>query len=685
MSSARFAVLYVVTVVCLLSGIPPLHASSVDPVLETELDHYIVLAQQDEQSAGALLQRLAVSDSTNPALQSRVRLLGYLAGDAFFRKQHDQMQQWLVQLLALAAVTEDNDALGEIYATELELLLYQKQLNSAMIKTDIAQHYLARAQNPRVRYYGNNVLGRLFMADNQYEQALQHFISALEAVSETNDGFTLRRRSFLSFNIARVQTELKNWPQARAQIRQLIADAVKYEHNRMLPELYLLLGYVESSDKQFTEAERINYLGLNAALQNNQEATALVFENNLGAGYIQTGDYVAAKAILLQAQERATRLNDEYSQQLIMMNLGYIRVMAGEHDAGIAQMQQGMQYFGQHAAKAEFEPYYEWLAKAFAAAGRYQEQADTLLEQMALREDIRIADRESRLSELQDRYDSKAKAQQITILQQENALKAQLLQNQQLQQRLSALVAILVLCIAAMLFQLYRKVRNSNRRLHETNKQLAFQSQRDPLTGLYNRRALQQHMQLRSQQLQQADTVQHTTGLLLLDIDFFKRINDQYGHNAGDAVLIDISRRLQATCREHDLVVRWGGEEILLLLDSADPAKMSGFIYRVLQVIAEQPVLFDNQEIAVTASGGFVHLPFAGIDENILNWEKAIQIVDMALYLSKANGRNQVCLINGLTVNFDIAEPLLYTDLSGAIRQQMVDVTIIAGAAGTVS
>lgn len=669
----------------LLAALPVLAASQIDPLLEQALDKYILLSIEDTAAANKQLLALEQQHANNPAIASRVRLLSYLVNYQFYQQDPERLEQRLSQLLAQVELTEDADTLAEIYATELEILLYQNKLNEAFVNIDRAAQAVSRALTPRVRYYANNVLGRLYQADTQFERALEHYIIAMDAVSETDDAFTLRRRAFLNYNIALVHTELRNWTRASTLAEQNIAEAKKYGHDGFLPELYLLLGYIAGSEKDYLRAVQIYKQGLAVSTALGRDSTALIFENNLGATYIQLAQYAEAKTILQQALKRAEQLQDEHNKQLIMQNLGFIRVMQGEHDEGIAQMESTMRYLSQHAPKTEYEPYYEWLAKAYAAAGRYKEQADTLLEQMALREDIRKADSESRLATLQDRYDSKAKAQQITILEQENNLKAQLLENKQLQQKLTLLFVLLMLFAAVALLQLYRKVRHSNQKLNETNKQLAFQSQRDPLTGLYNRRALQQHMQRRSQLRREQDADTHLTGLLLLDIDFFKRINDHYGHNAGDAVLIEISKRLQATCREHDLVVRWGGEEILLLLDNIAPAQLEGFITRIMQAIALPPVTFEQQQIAVTASGGFIHLPFANISETQLDWEKVMQIVDMALYLSKANGRNQVCMINGLKVSFEQAEALLYTDLSGAIRDNMVDVTVVSGPGGAVS
>jgi len=670
---------------CALLYLAPAYASDVDAELEQALDNYVQLGQSDEKAANAMLVKLWQNNETNSAVKSWARLASYMASNNFDAEHPEKKQAFLQLMLKKAETTENSDALAEIYGTEIHALLFERKINDAIIKADKLQFYLERASDPRIRYFYNNLLGYLFRQDSQYSRALEHYIEALDAVAETDNEATVRRRTVLNVAIAHVHAELKNWPQAKEQAKITLDDAIKYGFKSFAIDMYILQGYIAGYQKQFDDAVQINKLGAAYAEEQGDELAVLTFENNLASSYIELGRFDVAKAIFLQALERAERLKDEYSVELIKFNLAYIQVVQGEHQAGLAQMKAGMKYFSEKDSKAQFEPNYEWLAKAYAAAGMYKEQAETLLEQMALQEEIRANERETRLNELQNRYDTKAKVQQITILEQENGLKAQLLENQQLQQKLTMLFVLLMLFAAISLFQLYRKVRQSNRKLYETNKQLAFQSQRDPLTGLYNRRALQQHMQLRALKRREQDEKVHLTGLLLLDIDFFKRINDHYGHAAGDAVLIEIAQRLQAVCREQDIVVRWGGEEVLVLLDKIVPGQVDGFISRIMHAIADTPVTYEQHHIAVSASGGFIHLPFAGISEDKLDWEKVMQIVDMALYLSKAHGRNQVCLINDLKVPFEQAEALLYTDLTGAIRDGMLDVKTISGPGGPVS
>ncbi|MGI5307960.1 tetratricopeptide repeat-containing diguanylate cyclase [Rheinheimera sp. WS51] len=658
--------------------------TDIDQQLESQLDQYLELLATDREASIVMLNKLAETNSDIPALQSRARLLSYLTTNTYFSDNTEQSAELLQQLLDIAKRTENPNALTEIYATELEMLLYQGKLDDAIIKSDLLKTELEQATDVRIKFYAHNVLGRIYKEDGQYSEALDHFIQALDAIDKTDNTLKVRRRFFLNFNIAHLHLELKNWPQARQITEQLISDAKKYQFSNTLAELYLLLGYIAAEEKKMDEAITLYRLGLDEAIKVDWEQLALTFENNIGAIYIELEQYSAAKKVLQDALKRAEILDDTYSVHLLRLNLGYIRVMDGEQQAGIEQMLASLDYFENSTKKSDYEPRLEWLAKAYAAAELYKEQAETLLKQMKLQEEIRSADREARLNELQNRYDNKSKAQKIIILEQENSLKAQLLKNQELQQKLTFMFVLLMLFAAVGMYLLYCKVRESNKKLTETNKQLAIQSLRDPLTGLYNRRALVEHMQGRQEKRRQTDAVTKLTGLLMLDIDFFKRINDNYGHNAGDAVLIEMAKRLQASCRDNDLVVRWGGEEILLLLDNISLQQVTGFIQRILKTIAQTPVQFEQHSIDVTASGGFIHLPFAGVNEEKLDWEKVLQIVDMALYLSKVNGRNQVCMVNNLNVSFEQAEALLYTDLSTAIKDGVVDVEAVIGLGGSV-
>jgi diguanylate cyclase (GGDEF)-like protein/PAS domain S-box-containing protein len=156
----------------------------------------------------------------------------------------------------------------------------------------------------------------------------------------------------------------------------------------------------------------------------------------------------------------------------------------------------------------------------------------------------------------------------------------------------------------------------------------------DPLTGVHNRRVLPDLLDRR------LAGGERGLGVLLLDIDRFKRINDKLGHAAGDTVLVEIADRIRGTIRESDAVARVGGEEFLVLLGGVTtPASLRTLGERIRAAIAAAPVWVDNQPITVTASlGGAVSDDEHGGAGNLLG------AADRALYAAKRSGRDRVVL-----------------------------------------
>ena len=109
------------------------------------------------------------------------------------------------------------------------------------------------------------------------------------------------------------------------------------------------------------------------------------------------------------------------------------------------------------------------------------------------------------------------------------------------------------------------------------------------------------------------------------------------------------------------------------------PVHLKNLAQRVLKVIGETPIEVNDQSLQVTVTGGFLSLPFSGLTEEECNWEKAMQIADMALYLGKVNGRNRAYGLNRLLVPFEEAMPVLERDISAAIKADMVELVEVVG------
>lgn len=165
-------------------------------------------------------------------------------------------------------------------------------------------------------------------------------------------------------------------------------------------------------------------------------------------------------------------------------------------------------------------------------------------------------------------------------------------------------------------------------------KVLAYRANHDALTGLPNRAALQERLALLHQS---AENLGSNYGLMLLDLDHFKVINDRFGHATGDRALAQIGQRLAKHLRDGDTVGRWGGEEFLCLLPQVDRRQAEEIGERVRAGIEAAPVEDDKRLIRVTASIGVVAFREDGDDPDTL-----LAKADSALYEAKRAGRNRV-------------------------------------------
>jgi diguanylate cyclase (GGDEF)-like protein len=128
---------------------------------------------------------------------------------------------------------------------------------------------------------------------------------------------------------------------------------------------------------------------------------------------------------------------------------------------------------------------------------------------------------------------------------------------------------------------------------------------------------------------------------MIIDADHFKNINDHYGHPAGDAALIEMARRIQSNVRENDVVVRWGGEEFLVCSFSCNEMQVHMMVLRILEELQRTPLLFEDKEISMSASIGYILQPLKLGSSEPISFEECIKFADAALYFAKAKGRNR--------------------------------------------
>jgi diguanylate cyclase (GGDEF)-like protein/PAS domain S-box-containing protein len=183
--------------------------------------------------------------------------------------------------------------------------------------------------------------------------------------------------------------------------------------------------------------------------------------------------------------------------------------------------------------------------------------------------------------------------------------------------------------------RVHSRLEQAKLELEKANVELARLAATDPLTGLVNRR---QADLLFDREVARARRQKSPTSVIMMDIDFFKSVNDTYGHKVGDSVLMHLADRLRSRMRTSDIVARYGGEEFLLILPDTDLDGAATVAEQMRKIIQASPFLHGQTEIPITVSCGVAVMP---PDRDLAN-DVLVRMADNALYAAKNRGRNRV-------------------------------------------
>ncbi|HEX7895389.1 MAG TPA: diguanylate cyclase [Terriglobales bacterium] len=199
--------------------------------------------------------------------------------------------------------------------------------------------------------------------------------------------------------------------------------------------------------------------------------------------------------------------------------------------------------------------------------------------------------------------------------------------------RVNALGRDEVSALARTLNSMLAAIQKARSELLQAQESLRFHAEHDALTGVLNRRAIRDVLR---KELARCRRERNTVGLILVDVDHFKKINDHRGHAAGDAVLVTVVQRITSMLRPYDSLGRYGGEEFLIITPGCDLAVAQRLAERIRTAIADEPVDLGDNTAVVTVSMG-VTLGTAESDPEFL-----VAQADTAMYNAKRNGRNRV-------------------------------------------
>lgn len=499
-----------------------------------------------------------------------------------------------------------------------------------------------------------------------YDEAMLRYNQALKLTDETGPTW---RRIDLRTLIARVFMDARQTDKAaeigREQMRLAVESGDEY-------------GIAAAYGTRAIQGSRGNATGtvladwrsaLEHARLGGNKRQIVIDMADIADYYLVHGDFKTAYDLSQKALPLARQINDPSSQSVAIANTGLALISMQRKDEGLPLVRESMSMDersgsarGISDSARELGSYLEragYLDDALVAYHQYRQTSDELNQQ----------DRQRALIELQESFANENRRHELDMLSREGKLKDEQILHHELQIKQWTAAGLASLLLLAVLAVLARRLRVRNQLLSVSNEQLRIQAEIDPLTGLSNRHHLQAVMAERP-----GRGLEGT--LYLLDVDHFKHINDQCGHAGGDTVLVEIARRLRHTLRDDDMIVRWGGEEFLVLVRPLPQAEAEALAQRLLCALADAPVMHEGKPVPVSASIGFGQFPMRTStpqDDLELNWERAISLVDTAMYMAKAHGRNGACSILRVDAANTAEVEAIIAQLEKSVREGRVE------------
>ena len=514
------------------------------------------------------------------------------------------------------------------------------------------------------RYRVLTLRGHVLRILGQDEAALPFLEQALDLANKLHDDL---RTVHAMLSLARIYTDSGNIDRATVQLDSARRLATRVGDETSLVETEERAADIADRRGNRTEERRASLAALEHAKRAGSSKWLELALLNLGDSYLKTRDYAeslkyskAALPIMLRTNQHDGEQITLFNEGLAYIGLGSIKLGEKLAEKAITDALAGSNILDAKESLREYADALEhagYLMMAIQVYHRYD----------AISEKFMTNTRQRAFLELSAQFDDERKARELELLRRDNALKVSEMRGQRLRQQLILAGAMFIAFICAALVWAFARVSKANERLR-------FSSEHDPLTGLSNRRYF-------NERVLAVDGGRPVAGCVLLaDLDHFKRINDTYGHPAGDAVLAAMSQRLSAALREDDKLVRWGGEEFLAVLGPMTPAQADLTAARLLQAVRRDPVIWNGEAIRCTISIGYANFPLSGSETDI-SLDSAISLVDKALYEAKRRGRDRACLITVVSARDEQELTTISSEFESATTDRRVQLVEILGAA----
>jgi len=624
----RRPVRHLIASLCMLTAI---HAHAAPGTLDALKAQLAGESGKNPVTAIALLRAALKAPAALPA-QDKAWLLAHLSEELRKNKQSDEALRVAREGLAGASNALERVRFGRLIAMILhETTKDQEAMREyekfAPLLPDLAQAN-ANEQSKVAAADGWRMGGTILTSLGQLPEAMDVLVRAMR-IYDTMDDTQFEQVDCLNA-IALVHFKTGRMEEALREVDRAIKIAAQAKLSDALSRAYLRKSHFLSSAGRVDEQYQALLAARTLAQEEKNDYNLAVIATNLADVALQKKDYAAALRYAEEALPLVEKSQDLESVRVCWINKGIALNRLGR-PGGIALIERAIDAFskepgGQGVAAevtgvlAEEYGFNRDFEKAYATANDFHKRTEA----------VRKATDLKRIAEADARYQTDKKQRQIELLEQEQRSQKRLQLLVVLAGALGLLTIVILLVSRVYLKRAYRSVREM--------------SLSDPLTGLRNRRYLASRIEEDLAQIgRQRGALGHNADVIfmMIDMDHFKKVNDEHGHGAGDALLKQFSAILLQEVRDSDTVVRWGGEEFLIVAKQTTNAEVHLLAERVrARVAACDFDLGQGVTLRKTCSIGFASYPFPAHDAPRPRWEDVVALADQCLYAAKGSGRD---------------------------------------------
>ena len=485
------------------------------------------------------------------------------------------------------------------------------------------------------RLYNLRAIAKQNSGDNS--GALKDFHLALNNPSSyQNEGWAITIYS----NMSIIYLEIEDYAKG-LEINDLAFELFKeekIENDQIETSLLIMKALFLKNTHDYEQAIKTFYQAENSAIKSGLINLILNVKSNLSGALLADNKANEAKKVILECIADSVQHSLSSTLSYCQSNLAHIEIELGNYSEAITLLKQAKSSFEKkNNLKAAIQQQLS-LSVAYERSGDYYTALQQLKKYYEQNIDLMFNERTKEISRIEEAFEAQLKDKQIALLKAKNELQSARLRENTLTNQLIIIISIFSIIFLLYFIRNYIKIKKQTVFLEKSNATLLDNSFIDPLTKVGNRRALAEYIKMLAGNTK---NIEHY--VVILDIDHFKNVNDTYGHMVGDEILGVVANRLSAETRDKDKLVRWGGEEFVLVIAGENKDNKTSVANRIIKTISSKAITTSVGEIRVTVSAGATNIKPGQLNKE--TWPEVLKKVDSALYIAKEGGRNQAVLI----------------------------------------